>query len=765
MRRGSFDTLTDKNKAHLHHFGPQNNRPSPLLQSASTSLPPSRHASPNVVPPDVIPSGDRLPPDIPANRKQQQHRPLSGLSSASSSTSCGGGGADSPDGGVTHESMAAESIDSVRQEASHSISQLGSAKEATLLNELLYMKKGWLMMQASSSSSSLASEADKETSWNKHWFVLRGASMKYYKDAAAEDEASAEGVIDLSCAETRVEEVEIGRNFGFGVQTPFGDYVLSAMTAGIRKNWIQSIYQCMQVASPTETTFSMKEDDGSERGDKSSQQHQQQQQLPPSQRVKKVAKLRPILPPDKSVDGITMRSGKGGGGGYHGVMSPTSKTAMAAASAADKRVSWHGLDSPRFSTSSSKSLKEEDAIDETAADAQQHHHHHQHSTTSPSSLETPEALDKLDGLTSHHAALKTPTSTLTPRAPSCRIKYRSRSRSKSPMTASSTAAELLMSGHHRHHPPPPPHHDDGYSASSTASSAGSMSPSGSSSVEAELSIIELLEAELRYVNQQLQKSHQQLLRQSELQLDNDEVDEDEESDPELLTSHMNLVDFISRTRQEIESRMTSLRPKMKEFKSRSELNRLQVSALKEKVKQLEDLEKKETEWERQVEELKNQIVDYQDDEEEMEKEMNSLEERLKEASGKALSLETEVGMRDAMLEEQKGELERLYLVEADYHETLDRVESLKESVEEYREREVVWEREKADLMEVNRETESKRDEEVGQLAMQNRHLEDKLQNVINEVNSKEIHDEEVRKIVEEKNEIISQLEERLMEEV
>ena len=83
-----------------------------------------------------------------------------------------------------------------------------------------------------------------------------------------------------------------------------------------------------------------------------------------------------------------------------------------------------------------------------------------------------------------------------------------------------------MSGHHRHHPP---HHDDGYSASSTTSSAGSMSPSGSFSAEAELSIVELLEAELRYVNQQLQKSHQQLLRQSELQLDNDEVDEDEET--------------------------------------------------------------------------------------------------------------------------------------------------------------------------------------------------------------------------------------------
>ena len=76
----------------------------------------------------------------------------------------------------------------MRQEASHSISQLGSAKEATLLNELLYMKKGWLMMQ----TTTLITETEKEA-WNKHWFVLRGAAMKYYKDAAAEDTAETEG--------------------------------------------------------------------------------------------------------------------------------------------------------------------------------------------------------------------------------------------------------------------------------------------------------------------------------------------------------------------------------------------------------------------------------------------------------------------------------------------------------------------------------------------------------------------------------------------
>ena len=39
---------------------------------------------------------------------------------------------------------------------------------------------------------------------------------------------------------------------------------------------------------------------------------------------------------------------------------------------------------------------------------------------------------------------------------------------------------------------------------------------------------------------------------------------------------------------------------MKEYKSRSELNRLQLHALKEKSKRVDDLEKKETDLQKQV---------------------------------------------------------------------------------------------------------------------------------------------------------------------
>ena len=70
----------------------------------------------------------------------------------------------------------------------------------------------------------------------------------------------------------------------------------------------------------------------------------------------------------------------------------------------------------------------------------------------------------------------------------------------------------------------------------------------------------------------------------------------------------------------------------------------------------------------QVEELKNEIVDCQENEEEMEKEMHNMEERMKESEAKAENWQREANLRDAMLEDQKPELERLYGVEADYHE-------------------------------------------------------------------------------------------------
>ncbi|XP_046680312.1 protein outspread isoform X3 [Homalodisca vitripennis] len=95
--------------------------------------------------------------------------------------------------------------------------------------DLLNIKKGWLMKQGN----------DKE--WNKHWFVLRGAALLYYRDPGAEDQGILDGVIDLSGV-SAVTEVQVARNYGF--QTTTWDersYVLSAVTAGIRANWMCAI--------------------------------------------------------------------------------------------------------------------------------------------------------------------------------------------------------------------------------------------------------------------------------------------------------------------------------------------------------------------------------------------------------------------------------------------------------------------------------------------------------------------------------------------
>ncbi|XP_025407850.1 protein outspread isoform X2 [Sipha flava] len=96
--------------------------------------------------------------------------------------------------------------------------------------DLLNIKKGWLMKQGSTSDE-----------WNKHWFVLRGSALLFYRDPTAEDQGILDGVVDLSCV-TTVSEVQVNRNYGF--QTISWDdkrVILSAITSGIRTNWISAI--------------------------------------------------------------------------------------------------------------------------------------------------------------------------------------------------------------------------------------------------------------------------------------------------------------------------------------------------------------------------------------------------------------------------------------------------------------------------------------------------------------------------------------------
>uniref|UniRef100_A0A8C7D0V3 PH domain-containing protein n=1 Tax=Oncorhynchus kisutch TaxID=8019 RepID=A0A8C7D0V3_ONCKI len=79
-----------------------------------------------------------------------------------------------------------------------------------------------------------------EKYWRKYWFVLSADSLRYYKDSFAEENSDLEGEIDLTKCHN-VSEHQVQRNYGFQIHTQKCVFTLSAMTAGIRRNWIQAL--------------------------------------------------------------------------------------------------------------------------------------------------------------------------------------------------------------------------------------------------------------------------------------------------------------------------------------------------------------------------------------------------------------------------------------------------------------------------------------------------------------------------------------------
>uniref|UniRef100_A0A665TMD6 Myosin phosphatase Rho interacting protein n=1 Tax=Echeneis naucrates TaxID=173247 RepID=A0A665TMD6_ECHNA len=98
----------------------------------------------------------------------------------------------------------------------------------SLQPDLLNFKKGWMV------------KLDENDQWKKYWFVLSADSLRYYKDSVTEEASDLEGEIDLTKC-YNVSEYQVQRNYGFQIHTPKAVYTLSAMTAGIRRNWIQSL--------------------------------------------------------------------------------------------------------------------------------------------------------------------------------------------------------------------------------------------------------------------------------------------------------------------------------------------------------------------------------------------------------------------------------------------------------------------------------------------------------------------------------------------
>ncbi|XP_061086288.1 protein outspread isoform X2 [Conger conger] len=100
--------------------------------------------------------------------------------------------------------------------------------ESVMTPDLLNFKKGWMV------------KLDEQGQWKKYWFVLTDHSLRYYKDSIAEEASDLDGEIDLTTC-YNVTEYQVQRNYGFQIHTQEAVYTLSAMTGGIRRNWIQAV--------------------------------------------------------------------------------------------------------------------------------------------------------------------------------------------------------------------------------------------------------------------------------------------------------------------------------------------------------------------------------------------------------------------------------------------------------------------------------------------------------------------------------------------
>ena len=81
-------------------------------------------------------------------------------------------------------------------------------------------------------------------------------ALLYYRDPKAESKGFLDGIIDLSLVQ-HVEKTELPRNFGFSVHTFEGKSIIfSAITDGIRNNWISSLRKAANLPTSSDDSSS-----------------------------------------------------------------------------------------------------------------------------------------------------------------------------------------------------------------------------------------------------------------------------------------------------------------------------------------------------------------------------------------------------------------------------------------------------------------------------------------------------------------------------
>ncbi|XP_061832961.1 TRIO and F-actin-binding protein-like isoform X1 [Nerophis lumbriciformis] len=88
------------------------------------------------------------------------------------------------------------------------------------------------------------SRLDENGKWQKRWFVLSDAWLKYYRDSEAEESEEVEGEMDLSSCVT-VSDCDVDNNYGLQIQTKRAVFTLSAVTSRSRQNWVTLLKQAV----------------------------------------------------------------------------------------------------------------------------------------------------------------------------------------------------------------------------------------------------------------------------------------------------------------------------------------------------------------------------------------------------------------------------------------------------------------------------------------------------------------------------------------